>query len=81
MLNIARLPVELGFWSQPIRANADFYWFVFGCFVVATLALWRLVNSPFGKVVQAIKQGLAFYQAHRTELLNPPRITTDVVKR
>ncbi|MET0072462.1 MAG: electron transport complex subunit RsxG [Candidatus Thiodiazotropha sp.] len=32
-------------------------------------------------VVQAIKDGLAFFRHHRTELLNPPVITTDVVKR
>ncbi|MEW8429340.1 MAG: electron transport complex subunit RsxG [gamma proteobacterium symbiont of Ctena orbiculata] len=32
-------------------------------------------------VVQAIKDGLAFLRHHRTELLNPPVITTDVVKR
>ena len=32
-------------------------------------------------VVQAIKEGLDFYRDHRTELLNPPRITTDMVKR
>jgi electron transport complex protein RnfG len=36
--------------------------------------------TPRG-VVKAIKQGLAFFQSHRTELLNPPVITTDVVKR
>ena len=30
-------------------------------------------------VVQAIKQGLSFYQSHRTELLNPPSITTETV--
>jgi branched-chain amino acid transport system permease protein len=59
LLNIARLPVELGPWSHPIRSNGDFYWFVFACFVVTVLLLWRLVNSPFGKVVQAIKQNEA----------------------
>ena len=30
-------------------------------------------------VVQAIKGGLDFYQTHRTELLNPPSITTETV--
>jgi electron transport complex protein RnfG len=34
--------------------------------------------TPRG-VVGAIKDGLAFFQAHRTELLNPPSITTDTV--
>jgi electron transport complex protein RnfG len=36
--------------------------------------------TPRG-VVKAIKQGLRFFQAHRSELLNPPVITTDVVGR
>jgi len=56
LLNIARLPVELGFAAYPIQRNAAFYWFVFACFVVVAVLLWRIVNSPFGKVIQAIKQ-------------------------
>jgi branched-chain amino acid transport system permease protein len=59
LLNIARLPVELGVASLPIRSNAAFYWFVFACFVVVVVALWRLVNSPFGRVIQAIRQNEA----------------------
>jgi electron transport complex protein RnfG len=31
-------------------------------------------------VVEAIKGGLEFYKSHRTELLNPPAITTETVK-
>jgi electron transport complex protein RnfG len=34
--------------------------------------------TPRG-VVQAIKDGLAFFQSHRTELLNPPTLTTETV--
>ncbi len=59
LLNILRLPVELGVATLPIRTNGAFYWFVFACFVVVVIALWRLVNSPFGKVVQAIRQNEA----------------------
>ena len=36
--------------------------------------------TPRG-VVQAIKEGLSFYQEHHTELLNPPVITTATVSR
>jgi electron transport complex protein RnfG len=36
--------------------------------------------TPRG-VVQAIKQGLDFYQTHQTELLNPPVINTQTVAR
>jgi len=59
LLNIARLPVDFGFVSYPIQRNGDFYWFVFACFVVTVIVLWRVVHSPFGKVVQAIKQNEA----------------------
>jgi branched-chain amino acid transport system permease protein len=59
LLNIRRLPVELGFAAYPIQRNIAFYWFVFGCFVAVVLLLWRVVNSPFGKVIQAIKQNEA----------------------
>ena len=33
-----------------------FYYFVYGFFVAATVTLWRIVNSPFGQVIRAIKQ-------------------------
>jgi branched-chain amino acid transport system permease protein len=59
LLNIGRLPVELGLAAYPIHRNIAFYWFVFGCFVAVVLLLWRVVNSPFGKVIQAIKQNEA----------------------
>ncbi|MEJ2592033.1 MAG: electron transport complex subunit RsxG [Candidatus Thiodiazotropha sp.] len=36
--------------------------------------------TPRG-VVKAIKQGLEYFQSHKTVLLNPPVVTTDVVKR
>jgi branched-chain amino acid transport system permease protein len=32
------------------------YWFCFAIFVVVVLFLWRLVHSPFGRVLAAIKQ-------------------------
>lgn len=39
-----------------LRDNVPFYYFVYGFFVVATMLLWRIVNSPFGQVIGAIKQ-------------------------
>jgi branched-chain amino acid transport system permease protein len=32
------------------------YWFCFAIFVLVVLLLWRLVHSPFGRVLAAIKQ-------------------------
>jgi len=40
----------------PLRGNVAFYYFVYAWFVVATVLLWRIVNSPFGCVIRAIKQ-------------------------
>ncbi len=59
LLNILRPPADFGAFSYPIQRNPDFYWFVFACFAITVILLWRMVNSPFGKVVQAIKQNEA----------------------
>ena len=56
LLNIVRLPVDFGFVSFDIKDNASLYYFCFACYVVLILFLWRLVRSPFGRVIQAIKQ-------------------------
>jgi branched-chain amino acid transport system permease protein len=39
-----------------LRDNVAFYYFVYAFFVAATVVLWRVVNSPFGHVLRAIKQ-------------------------
>jgi len=56
LLNIARLPVELGVTSLDINALPSLYYLCFALYVVLVLLLWRLVNSPYGKVLRAIKQ-------------------------
>jgi branched-chain amino acid transport system permease protein len=56
LLNIKRLPAQLGVVSFDLTGNAAMAYFVFGCFVAATVLLWRLVHSPFGKILTAIKQ-------------------------
>jgi branched-chain amino acid transport system permease protein len=56
LLNIDRLPADFGFASIPLRNNIAFYYLCFACFVVVVIGLWRLIHSPFGKVLQAIKQ-------------------------
>jgi branched-chain amino acid transport system permease protein len=59
LLNIKRLPVALGITTIPITSNTALAFFVFACFAVVTIALWRLTRSPFGKVLRAIKQNEA----------------------
>jgi branched-chain amino acid transport system permease protein len=39
-----------------LRDNVPFYYFVYAWFVGATVVLWRIVNSPFGHVLRAIRQ-------------------------
>lgn len=56
LLKIKRLPVFAGFAEANLTGNVALYYFVFAIFVVVSFFLWRLVHSPFGRVVKAIKQ-------------------------
>ena len=56
LLNIQRLPADFGVASVAITSNRALTYFAFAVFVAVTLVLWRLVHSPFGKVLRAIKQ-------------------------
>jgi branched-chain amino acid transport system permease protein len=57
LTGVNRLAVSVpGLFSVPLRDNLHFYYFVYGFFVLATIVLWRIVNSPFGHAIRAIKQ-------------------------
>lgn len=56
LLNIARLPLSFGLGSLSLQSNEALYYFTLAIFVAVTLVLWRVVHSPFGKVIKAIKQ-------------------------
>jgi branched-chain amino acid transport system permease protein len=56
LLNIRRLPATLGVVAFDLNSNVALSYFVFAAFAVVTVLLWRLVHSPFGKVLRAIKQ-------------------------
>ena len=56
LLNIRRLPADFGVASFSLASLEALYWFCFAVFVVVVLFLWRLVHSPFGRVLTAIKQ-------------------------
>ena len=57
LTGISRLSVALpGAGAVPLRDNVSFYYFVYAFFVASTILLWRIVNSPFGQVIRAIKQ-------------------------
>ncbi len=57
LTGINRMSIALpGLGAIALRGNVAFYYFVYGLFVLSTVLLWRIVHSPFGQVIQAIKQ-------------------------
>ncbi len=56
LLNIARLPVNFGIVSFDISDNDTLYYFVLAVFVVVVVLMWRLINSPYGRILSAIRQ-------------------------
>jgi branched-chain amino acid transport system permease protein len=56
LLKIARLPVSLGVAAFDLTDNIALFYFVLVIFMGVSLLLWRMVHSPFGRVVKAIKQ-------------------------
>jgi branched-chain amino acid transport system permease protein len=56
LLKIARLPANFGFVSFDLTDNVAFYYFVLAMFAIGVAGLWRLVNSPYGRIVAAIRQ-------------------------
>ncbi len=57
LTGIQRGPLVLPPWGAlSLRDNLPFYYFVYVFFVLATVVLWRIVHSPFGQVIGAIKQ-------------------------
>jgi branched-chain amino acid transport system permease protein len=56
LLKIARLPADFGFVSFSLTDNVPLYYFVLAVFAVAVVGMWRLVHSPYGRVLAAIRQ-------------------------
>lgn len=56
LLRIARAPADFGIVAFDLRDNVSLYYFVLAVFAVVLVGLWRLVNSPYGRVLQAVKQ-------------------------
>jgi len=56
LLKIARLPADLGFASFDLTDNVAFYYFVLVVFALGVAGMWRLVHSPYGRVIAAIRQ-------------------------
>ena len=56
LLNIKRLPADFGVVSFSLTSNNALFYFCLAVFAVVLIALWRLVHSPLGRVLSAIKQ-------------------------
>jgi len=56
LLNIKRPDLSLGFIDVALRSNEAFFYFALVVFAVVLVCMWRLVHSPFGRVLRAIKQ-------------------------
>jgi branched-chain amino acid transport system permease protein len=56
LLNIKRLPIELGAWRIPLQSNEALLGLALVLFALVLVGLWRLVHSPFGRVLRAIRQ-------------------------
>ncbi len=60
LLKIVRLPADFGVVSFDLTDNVALYYFVLIVFALALAAMWRLVHSPYGRVIAAIRvSGLA----------------------
>jgi branched-chain amino acid transport system permease protein len=56
LLNVERLPAEFGVAAFATKPNVGLYYLAYALFVIVTILLWRLTNSPYGRVLRAIKQ-------------------------
>jgi branched-chain amino acid transport system permease protein len=56
LLGIKRLPLSLLGWELDLKSNQAFFYFVLALLAVVLVLLWRLIHSPFGRVLRAIKQ-------------------------
>lgn len=56
LLNIQRPSIDLFFTTVSLKSNEALFYFCFAVFAVVVVALWRLVHSPFGRILTAVKQ-------------------------
>ena len=56
LLNLKRLPADFGFATLNLASNEALFYFALAAFAVVVVGLWRLVHSPFGRILHAVKQ-------------------------
>jgi branched-chain amino acid transport system permease protein len=55
LLGISRPPVDFGVVELSLRSNESLFYFAVALFAVVTVFLWQLQDSPFGRVMAAVK--------------------------
>ncbi len=56
LLNIPRPALDLGFSVIDLNDNTALYYFVTAALSATIVLLWRIANSPFGRVLQSVRQ-------------------------
>jgi branched-chain amino acid transport system permease protein len=56
LLNLKRLPLKLGSLEINLTRNTQLFYFCLIVFAIVAILSWRLIRSPFGTVIQAIRQ-------------------------
>jgi branched-chain amino acid transport system permease protein len=56
LLNLRRLPADLGVAQVSLVSNEALFYFALVLFALVVVGLWRLVHSPFGRILHAVKQ-------------------------
>ena len=56
LLNIPRPDLSLGIAEFSLKDNLALYYLVLALLAISVIAIWRMVNSPFGRVLQAVRQ-------------------------
>jgi branched-chain amino acid transport system permease protein len=59
LLNIKRPPLDLGFASWSLASNVTFHYVILVALAAVIFLLWRLVHSPYGRILGAVKQNEA----------------------
>jgi branched-chain amino acid transport system permease protein len=54
--NIRRPAADFGLFAVELSDNRSFYVFVLAILLLVIVLLWRIVHSPFGRVLQALRQ-------------------------
>jgi len=56
LLNIKRLAADFGLVKFDLAKNDALFFFGLFVFAIVVVLLWRLIHSPFGRIIQAIRQ-------------------------